>query len=510
MSATAWAWLVLGFPLLGSIVIAAGLQALPARTAGLIGTAAIGARLRLLARRAVLAARRAVRRPPADRLALGLRLGGRARDRPRDPRRPALGLHVPGGHRRLDADPPLLGRLHGLRPRLRALLLLPQLLRLLDAAAGPRRQLRLPDRRLGVRRLRLLRADQLLVPARDRDQGGHEGLRDQRDRRHRPRVRRPPHLPRARHLRLPGRLRRRPRDVHDQPGRGRRDLPADLRRRVREVGAAAAPHLAPRRDGGPDPGLGADPRRDDGHRRRLPDRAHVPALRAGADRRRHRRLRRPRDAVHRGDDRARRHRPQADHRLLDHEPDRLHDRRRLDRRLQRRALPPDDARLLQGAAVHGRRLGDRGDGEQPEHRPDGRLSARAAVHLGPAADRRPGPRRASPAPRASSRRTRSSPSPPTSAAGCTGSSPSAATRRLPDRVLLVPDRLPGRLRRALPGGARARAGPPGPRRARRTRRPARPRTPTSASPVPSTTSPSASGRCASRWECSASWRSSAA
>ena len=48
---------------------------------------------------------------------------------------------------------------------------LPQLLRLLDAAAGPRRQLRAADRRLGVRRLRLLRADQLLVPARDRDQG---------------------------------------------------------------------------------------------------------------------------------------------------------------------------------------------------------------------------------------------------------------------------------------------------------------------------------------------------
>ena len=45
--------------------------------------------------------------------------------------------------------------------------------------------------------------------------------------------------------------------------------------RVREVGAAPAPHLAPGRDGGPDAGLGADPRRDDGDRRRLPDRAHV-------------------------------------------------------------------------------------------------------------------------------------------------------------------------------------------------------------------------------------------
>ena len=38
-----------------------------------------------------------------------------------------------------------------------------------------------------------------------------------------------------------------------------------------------------------------------------------------------------------GDDRARGHRPEADHRLLDDEPDRLHGRRRLDRRLRRRA-----------------------------------------------------------------------------------------------------------------------------------------------------------------------------
>ena len=171
------------------------------------------ARLRLLDRRAARAARPPGRRAPAHRLALQLRLGGRARHPARHPGRPALGLHVPGGHRGLDPDPPLLGRLHGLRPRLRALLLLPQLLRLLDAAAGPGRQLRPADRRLGVRRLRLLRADQLLVPARDRDQGRDEGVRDQRRRRHRPRARRVLRLPRARHLRLPASLRRRPRDA---------------------------------------------------------------------------------------------------------------------------------------------------------------------------------------------------------------------------------------------------------------------------------------------------------
>jgi NADH-quinone oxidoreductase subunit L len=42
MSATAWAWLVLLFPLLGSVAIALGFRVLPARAAGLIGTVAIG------------------------------------------------------------------------------------------------------------------------------------------------------------------------------------------------------------------------------------------------------------------------------------------------------------------------------------------------------------------------------------------------------------------------------------------------------------------------------------
>jgi NADH-quinone oxidoreductase subunit L len=42
MSATAWCWLVLLFPLLGSIAIALGFRALPARVAGVVGTAAIG------------------------------------------------------------------------------------------------------------------------------------------------------------------------------------------------------------------------------------------------------------------------------------------------------------------------------------------------------------------------------------------------------------------------------------------------------------------------------------
>ena len=42
MSATAWAWLVLLFPLLGSLTIALGFKVLPWRAAGLIGIAAVG------------------------------------------------------------------------------------------------------------------------------------------------------------------------------------------------------------------------------------------------------------------------------------------------------------------------------------------------------------------------------------------------------------------------------------------------------------------------------------
>ncbi|HEX6153673.1 MAG TPA: NADH-quinone oxidoreductase subunit L, partial [Solirubrobacterales bacterium] len=41
MSATAWAWLVLLFPLLGSIAIALGYRVLPQKAAGAIGTLSI-------------------------------------------------------------------------------------------------------------------------------------------------------------------------------------------------------------------------------------------------------------------------------------------------------------------------------------------------------------------------------------------------------------------------------------------------------------------------------------
>jgi hypothetical protein len=64
-----------------------------------------------------------------------------------------------------------------------------------------------------------------------------------------------------------------------QPGRPHRDRPVPAAGRLRQVGPVPAAELARRRDGRPDPGVGADPRGDDGHRRRLPRRAQPRDLR---------------------------------------------------------------------------------------------------------------------------------------------------------------------------------------------------------------------------------------
>ena len=91
--------------------------------------------------------------PPRAHLdAVELRLQRRRRRQAADPRRPPVGVHDPGRLRGLGADPPVLGGLHVLRTVVRALLLLPELLRALDAAAGAGRQLHHADRRVGVRR----------------------------------------------------------------------------------------------------------------------------------------------------------------------------------------------------------------------------------------------------------------------------------------------------------------------------------------------------------------------
>ena len=247
-------------------------------------------------RRADLAAGPRPRAPPARLLALQLRLDRRHRREDVDPRRPPVGVDDPDRHRHLDADPPVRDLLHGRRQGVRPLLRLPQLLRLLDAAPGPGRELPAADRGLGVRRRGLLPADLLLVSPQDRDGGGAQGVRHQRRRRRRPGARHLLHLQAHRHARNAGHVQRhRARRVR----RARRRRPHGgvhpaAGRRVREVGADPAAHVAARRDGRTDAGQCPDPRGHDGHRGRLSDRAHAPAVRTragGAGRRRGDRLR---------------------------------------------------------------------------------------------------------------------------------------------------------------------------------------------------------------------------
>ena len=88
-----------------------------------------------------------------------------------------------------------------------------------------------------------------------------------------------------------------------------------------------------------------------------------------------------------GADRARSDRHQARHRLLDDEPDRLHVRRRGARRVRRGDVPPDDARLLQGPPLHGRRRRDPRSLGRAGHPEDGRPGARAPVDLARLPDR---------------------------------------------------------------------------------------------------------------------------
>ena len=82
---------------------------------------------------------------------------------------------------------------------------------------------------------------------------------------------------------------------------------------------------------------------------------------------------------------------QEGHRLLDDVADRLHDHGRLGGRLRGWALPPDDPRLLQGAPVHGSRLDHRRDGRGAVAQQDGRLPQSPALHLRLLHHRRPGP-----------------------------------------------------------------------------------------------------------------------
>jgi hypothetical protein len=142
-----------------------------------------------------------------------------------------------------------------------------------------------------------------------------------------------------------------------------------------------AARVAARFDGRPDADLRADPRRDHGDGRHLHGGAHVAAVRAvrhravlrAGDRRDHR-------AVH-GLPGHHPERHQARGRLFDAVAARLHDRRARRVGLLGGDLPPDDARLLQGAAVPRRRLGDHRHAPRPGHPQHGRPAQVHADHL---------------------------------------------------------------------------------------------------------------------------------
>ena len=284
---TAGAWLCLGSPLAGAILITLAGTRISRRRRGLDLDRE---RLRRLRRGGLV-----VLRPARARLGARRRLDRvdvaperQLQDRHGGARRPAEHDDDADRLRRRRPDRPLLDRLHGRRRRGAALLRLHVAVRLLDAAARRGRQPAAAARRLGPRRSLLVPADRLLARAAVGGRGGEEGVRHERDRRRDDGAR----VLRADRALALARVRDVVRDggpslVDDREPR--RARPA--RRRGGEVGAGAAAHVAAGRDGGPDAGQRPDPRGDDGDRRRLPDRAHAPDLRAGAhrraDRRRH-------------------------------------------------------------------------------------------------------------------------------------------------------------------------------------------------------------------------------
>ena len=208
---------------------------------------------------------------------------------------------------------------------LRALLRVPEPVPVLHADAGARPLAAGAVRRLGGRRARVVPADRLLVREIRRTRAaGKKAFITNRDRRRRLPARHVPAVPDVRHARHGPHQRGVRRRAARAGGLGEPRRHPAVHRRDRQVGADPAARLAARRDGRPDAGLGADPRGDDGDRRRLPGRAHVglylhapEASRADRDDRRG-------DRVLRRDDRGRADRHQEGAGLLDDLAARLH------------------------------------------------------------------------------------------------------------------------------------------------------------------------------------------
>ena len=133
---------------------------------------------------------------PLDRL-------GRPADAAAVPARSPVVADDPGDHRHRLAHPHLLDRLHarGDRQRVRALLLVPEPVRVVHAGAGARRELPGDVRRLGRGRAVLVPADRLLLQEEVGRRRGQEGVHRQPHRRLRLH---PRHADDLRDLRLAG------------------------------------------------------------------------------------------------------------------------------------------------------------------------------------------------------------------------------------------------------------------------------------------------------------------
>ena len=203
--------------------------------------------------------------------------GRRPSDRRRVPARPIVDADGADRHRRRRADPRVQRRLHARRPGLSALFRVSEPLRLLHAVAGTRRELPADVHRLGGRRALLVFADRLLVQREGERRRRQESVHRQPHRRFRVPDRDVPALREHRHVGFP-RRRRRGEGVGRRRSGGDGDLPVPFPRLRRQERADPALHLAPRRDGRPDAGLGAHPRGDDGDRRRVSHRAKLDAV----------------------------------------------------------------------------------------------------------------------------------------------------------------------------------------------------------------------------------------
>ena len=342
---------------------------------------------------------RGARRKAADRrAALPLDRRRRFPGECRRAHRSALFDDAPGRHGRLVPHLRLLERLHGRRPRPVAVLHVDVALRVRDAHPGHGRQLPPHVRGVGGCGPLQLPTHRILVRAARAVLRGEEGLRHEPDRGLGLHDRHHHDLPRLRLDELPGRLQT-CRGERPRAERTHAHLPRALFRRDRKVGTAPALLVASGRDGGPDAGLRAHPRGDDGHLGRLSRRPVDAALRRGGllARGRGRGGRDHRDL--RCDDRSRAVRHQARHGLLHREPARLHVPSARRRRPRCRDLPPGDARVLQGAPLPGLRLGDPRARRRAGHAQDGRAPPEDAgdvlddAHRGRRSRRAPAARR---------------------------------------------------------------------------------------------------------------------